>query len=219
MLKLMTEGLVLTYKGAVGWGEVGVRVRVRVKFGWCLDGQAVHAQRAHDEHVAVVAVALGRRRAEEACAGYGRARRGTRVRGAEGACEACVVEEHLGACGHAGAPLVAGVERQRQHVRRDVVHGPVPEATHGGRVRVVAGDHERLGAGGRTLVRRLGLGSGSGIAKARVRVRVRARARSACCAPSKRDAARCPRRLASRRRLSAAAQPRWRLDDQSKWDQ
>eukprot|EP00964_Phaeocystis_antarctica_P048817 scaffold28267_cov57-Phaeocystis_antarctica.AAC.2 len=58
--------------------------------------------------------------------------------------------EHLGACGHAGAPLVAGVERQRQHVRRDVVHRPVPEATHGGCVRVVAGHHVRLGAGGRT---------------------------------------------------------------------
>ena len=51
--------------------EVGVRVRVRVKggAGARLDGQAVHAQRAHDEHVAVVAVALGRRRAEEAYAG------------------------------------------------------------------------------------------------------------------------------------------------------
>ena len=51
--------------------EVGVRVRVRVKggAGARLDGQAVHAQRAHDEHVAVVAVAPGRRRAEEAYAG------------------------------------------------------------------------------------------------------------------------------------------------------
>src|SRR5262249_32559296 len=44
---------------------------------------------------------------------------------------------------------IAGIERKLRHVRRDVHDEPVPESAARGRIRIVAGDREALGARGR----------------------------------------------------------------------